>query len=139
MLRLNRTTEYALIALRYIQQKKSDDFTSAREIAVRFDLPFEILAKTLQKLKESGFIQASYGTKGGYVFKANLSQTTLFEFLNLMEGCTNVVCCITSERSPKDCNYMSRCNIQPAMGRLNDRFQAFLNQITLEELLEDRK
>ena len=56
MLKFNRTTEYGLIALRHLSQRQADDASSAREIADLYGLPFDILAKTLQRLKESGMI-----------------------------------------------------------------------------------
>ena len=56
MIKLNRTTEYGLMALRHMNRKSKDgtEFTSARELADVFGLPFEITAKTLQRMKNLG-------------------------------------------------------------------------------------
>src|SRR6185437_15556598 len=63
MIKLNRTTEYGLMALRHMNQKSKagPELTSAREVADVFGLPFEITAKTLQRMKEIGLIHSSQG------------------------------------------------------------------------------
>jgi Rrf2 family protein len=134
MVKLNRTTEYGLIALSYIRQKKQGEVTSAREISDKFALPFEILAKTLQKLKELGIISASYGTRGGYVLSRDLNRLNLGEFLDLMEGPVSVVACATHGEEKQGCEYSGQCNIKGMMSSLNNRVYEFLNRISLEEL-----
>src|SRR5689334_10334509 len=96
MFKLNRTTEYGLIALRHIGRKHGNDphgVTSAREIADSYGLPFEITAKTLQRLRDSGLIQSAQGAKGGYTLQRALEQVSLAEFLEMMEGPQSVVVC----------------------------------------------
>ena len=134
MLKLNRTTEYGLIALTYIRGKKPGELTSAREIADHFDLPFEILAKTLQRLKEQGVISSTYGTRGGYILSRDLSKLNLAEFLNIMEGPVSVVACQNPEHEEKDCGYRTGCNIKRMMSTLNSRFYEFLHRISVEEI-----
>ena len=68
MIRLNRTTEYGLMALRYISNKRRraggpESWASAREIADTYGLPFEITAKTLQRLKDLELIQSAQGAR----------------------------------------------------------------------------
>ncbi len=146
MLRLNRTTEYSLIALRHIRSKKTGELTSAREIADRFDLPFEILAKTLQKLKDQGIIAATFGTRGGYVLSTDLKSLNLSDFLAVLEGPTPLVACTSNSTddnhtatgpSTDGCAYSGACNIKKVMGLLNDKVQAFLKTISIDELTRD--
>lgn len=137
MLKLNRTTEYGLIALTYIRSKRDGELTSAREIAYHFDLPFEILAKTLQRLKEQGVISSTYGTRGGYVLSRDLSSLDLAEFLKMMEGPVSVVACQSKEDSKKKdacCGYRGSCNIHGMMSNLNGKLYDFLHQISVEEI-----
>lgn len=142
MLKLNRTTEYGLMAISYIRGKAQGEITSAREISDSFDIPFEILAKTLQKLKETGVITSTYGTRGGYVLNRDLTTLKLSEFLTLMEGPIAVVAC--AHRMPETiksdtvdqsgCEYMGSCNIHPMMSALNSKFYDFLSRISVDEL-----
>src|SRR3954447_14140677 len=98
MIKLNRTTEYGLMALRHMSRKRSE-VTSAREIADSYGLPFEITAKTLQRLKDTGLIQSAQGARGGYTLQRPLSEVSLAEFLHLMEGQQSVVACASTVAS----------------------------------------
>lgn len=141
MIRLNRTTEYGLMALRHMsrkQSKKPTEFTSAREIADSYGLPFEITAKTLQRLVQTGLIQAAYGAKGGYTLLCSLDKVSLAEFLQLMEGPQAIVACAEGETSHVNtCEYETRCELKQLMGRLNARIFQFLSGIPLAEFAED--
>jgi Rrf2 family protein len=136
MIKLNRTTEYGLMALRHMSRKKSE-VTSAREIADSYGLPFEITAKTLQRLRDSGLIQSAQGARGGYTLQRSLSEVSLAEFLRLMEGTQAVVACAGSATEESGCEYHGRCEIKHVMSGLNARVFSFLSGIRLAELAED--
>lgn len=135
MLKLNRTTEYGLMAISYIRSKNAGELTSAREIADHFSLPFEILAKTLQKLKDQGVIASTYGTRGGYVLARDLKALNLTDFLKMMEGPVSVVSCATHHvDTDVNCEYSGKCGIKPVMSTLHERVYDFLSRISVEEL-----
>ena len=140
MVKINRTTEYSLMAISYIRNKPQGEVSSAREISEHYGVPFEILAKTLQKLKEKGIIASTYGTRGGYILSKDLNTLNLGLFLKMMEGPVSVVSCCPEEKKENepqnhsDCEYHNRCNIKGVMFNLNGRISDFLNRITLEEL-----
>ena len=136
MIKLNRTTEYGLIALRHMSKKAVDaHLTSAREVADTYGLPFEITAKTLQRLKDSGLIQSAQGSRGGYQLIRTLDSVSLGEFIGLMEGPAGVVPCVVSTSSDAPpCEYNHRCGMKDVMGVLNTRVYNFLNSIPLSEL-----
>ena len=133
MIKLNRTTEYGLIALRHMS-RKPDAVISAREVADHYGFPFEITAKTLQRLRDSGLIQSAQGARGGYTLQRSLNEVTLADFLEIMEGPHSVVAC-TSPNS-QVCEYHSKCEVRGVMGDLNLRFQRFLSGISLAELTD---
>jgi len=160
MIRLNRTTEYGLIALRHMSRKASfvvsptlsrqvsgpvsagEPLTSAREISDHYGLPFEITAKTLLRLKDAGMIQSAQGARGGYTLTRSLEDVTLKEFLEMMEGPQAIVACAPEGESTKTpvpasscgCEYSGRCEIRGVMSDLNDRVSAFLGSIRLADL-----
>src|SRR4051812_34433600 len=113
MIKLNRTTEYGLMALRHMSRKSAAhprEVTSAREIADSYGLPFEITAKTLQRLKDTGLIQSAHGAKGGYTLQRSLNEVSLAEFLELMEGPQSVVFCAGgTDHNATGCEYGGRC------------------------------
>jgi Rrf2 family protein len=142
MIRMNRTTEYALLALKYMSGRATGtgvvQMTSAREIAERYGLPFEITAKTLQRLKDLGFIESAHGSRGGYLVKRALEEVTLTEFLSSMEGTQAVVACVSAnadEPGTPRCEYLERCEIQSFMGEVNGKVLSVLSGIRLSELV----
>ncbi len=146
MVKLNRTTEYGLIGLRYMFAKQSQgdvSVTSARELADRYDLPFEITAKTLQRMKDSGLIQSAQGARGGYTLARCPSKMNLAEFLELMEGPQSIVGCMSPAlkvvepaKAPCLCEYQSKCDVKAVVGDLNERLKTFLASIQLTDLAE---
>jgi len=142
MIKLNRTTEYGLMALRHMSRKRAHDpreVTSAREIADTYKLPFEITAKTLQRLKDTGLIQSAQGARGGYLLQKQLGDVSLAQFLEMMEGPQSVVACGTSvqaEAGSTPCSYHSSCEIKHLMSNLNDKVFNFLSGINLAEISE---
>lgn len=135
MIKLNRTTEYGLMALRHISRQGQAKRASAREIADLFGLPFEITAKTLQRLKDAGLIQSVQGAHGGYSLERPLEEITLGQFLQLMEGPQFLVNCVSEEPASASCEYHGRCEIKSMMGQLNHKFLSFLSGIRLAELI----
>ena len=149
MIKLNRVTEYALISLRHMGRKHAADsraVTSAREISDQYGLPFEITAKTLQRLRDTGLIVSAQGARGGYLLQSDLARVTLAQFLDLMEGAQGVVACAPAEESSAPsaasepachCEYHNSCEIRSMMGGLNRRVRDFLESIMLSELTGD--
>jgi Rrf2 family protein len=137
MVKLNRTTEYALISIRHMAMKleKNDpSMTSAREISDRYQLPFEITAKTLQRMRDTGIIQSEQGARGGYTLKKKPEDLSLAEFLELMEGPQSVVGCTNPIATANcACEYQIHCDMQDMMKGLNDRVRSFLSGIRLSE------
>jgi Rrf2 family protein len=141
MFKLNRTTEYSLMALRHMSRKHAKDpleVTSAREISDFYGLPFEITAKTLLRLKDSGLLQAAHGAKGGYTLHRSLGDISLAEFLDLMEGQQSLVACSgESDHQVSECEYEGRCEIKSLMGKLNQKVIGFLSGIPLADLIRE--
>lgn len=150
MIKLNRVTEYALISLRHMGRKHAAEaraVTSAREISDQYGLPFEITAKTLQRLRDTGIIVSAQGARGGYLLQSDLGKVSLAQFLDLMEGAQGIVACAPSEEklasadapraSECECEYGSSCEIRSMMGGLNRKVREFLESIMLSELTGD--
>lgn len=132
------------MALRHMNRKNKDgtEFTSAREVSDVFGLPFEITAKTLQRMKDLGLIQSTQGARGGYVLQRPLEQITLAEFLEMMEGPQSVVACASHtpvevpESNACGCEYHGKCEIKGLMSSLNTKVKTFLGGIRLTDLSE---
>jgi Rrf2 family protein len=133
MIRINKVSEYGVLALGYIgSQTKAQ---SAREVADSLRIPYEITAKTLQRLKEAGFIQSTMGTHGGYRLGIPLSQISFVQVVDALEGPVALVECADHSGSAKECSRTGTCGVQTGMQKINDRIRQVLEAVKLDEFV----
>ena len=129
MLNITKTVEYALIALRHINNADGKVHTS-KEIALLYNIPTELLAKTLQKLCKKGYLNAIQGPNGGYLLNKNLSNINLIDFIESIEGPIGLAKCSVDS----DCNLLEMCNIKKPIHKINESIRETLSKISLYEL-----
>src|SRR5437773_4665727 len=91
MLKFSKKADYALIALQHIASRHYGAITrsrivNTREVAEEHNIPVELLAKVLQTLAKSGFIESHNGPKGGYLLAREASTITIAQVLEAIEG-----------------------------------------------------
>ncbi len=132
MLKITRKVEYALIALRHMQLKQSEELTSTKEIATRYGVPQQLLAKTLQHMARDGIIQAVQGSAGGYRIATNLDQISMKDFFERLEGPLGMMDCYFDS----DCIQMGACNIRIPIQRINDNMRNLFSQMSVQEVTQ---
>ncbi len=132
MLKITRKVEYALIALRHMQLKQSEELTSTKEIATRYGVPQQLLAKTLQHMARDGIIQAVQGSAGGYRIAINLDQISMKDFFERLEGPLGMMDCYFDS----DCIQMGACNIRVPIQRINDNMRNLFSQMSVQEVTQ---
>ena len=139
MLKINKKVEYALMALKFMADKQSQSLesehalTSAREICAEFNIPFDTTAKVMQQMNNQDILKSTKGIKGGYSLNKNLDEITYMELVRLIEGKKEIgrVCSGTKGT----CELFSKCNITTPVEQLNRKLNAFLETLSLSELL----
>lgn len=132
MLKITRKVEYALIALRHMQLKQSEELTSTKEIATRYGVPQQLLAKTLQHMARDGIIEAVQGSAGGYRIAINLDQISMKDFFERLEGPLGMMDCYFDS----DCIQMGACNIRVPIQRINDNMRNLFSQMSVQEVTQ---
>lgn len=132
MLKITRKVEYALIALRHLQSKDTDDLTSAKEIAIHYSIPKQLLAKILQQMSKDNIIEAVQGPAGGYRILANLDKISLKDFFEKLEGPLGMMDCFFES----DCIQINACNIRVPIQRINDNMRNMFSEMTLLEVTQ---
>ena len=132
MLKITRKVEYALIALRHMQLKQSDELTSTKEIATRYGVPQQLLAKTLQHMARDGIIEAVQGPTGGYRVATNLDQISMKDFFEKLEGPLGIMDCYFDS----DCIQIGACNIRIPIQRINDNMRNLFSQMSVQEVTQ---
>ena len=85
MLKITRKVEYALIALRHLQQMERGQLSSAKSMALEYGIPQELLAKILQKLSKEKIISSVKGPTGGYKISKDPSTVNMTKFFEILE------------------------------------------------------
>ncbi len=139
MFQISKKTEYGLIAMRHMASQAEGTYSSAREIADRYHLSFDLVSKIMQKLKREGYVQSHQGILGGYSLAANLDQITLADFLAALDGPVGMIECsqgADSDTGPT-CIQFNECTIIGPMRRLNTRVLDVLNATKLSDIIVD--
>lgn len=132
MNKMNKKMEYALMALRLISHKPAGDLTTAKEISEQIHIPFEVTARVLQALSSRGLLKAEYGVGGGYSLARSLSEVSIHDLSEMLEGHTIITKCLGHD---EPCEISKTCNITTPINNLNKKVQSFYKSLTLHEVL----
>ncbi|MBI5404179.1 MAG: Rrf2 family transcriptional regulator [Ignavibacteriae bacterium] len=127
MVKFSKKIEYSLIALRYIAGAK-DEVITAKEISNKYNIPHELLAKILQKLKKENILSSNQGVNGGYKLSKPLNEISLSELIDKIEGKTAIVECLHTD-NVSECFISDSCSIKDPINKM---------QIELENLLKTK-
>ena len=134
MLRLSKKTDYALIALKDLASSPPGTSSSAREIAARYDIPVEFMAKVLQRLAKHELLASHQGTRGGYLLGRPAAQISVADVIQAIEGPVMVTACSDVNET---CDQYSKCNVRDPLWRLKDRIVQALTSFTIDELAKE--
>ncbi len=132
MNKMSKKMEYALMALRIICEKPDGVLTSAKEVSDRMHIPFEVTARVLQALSSRGLLKAEYGVAGGYSLARPLSEISIHDLNEMLEGHVVLTKCLGQD---EPCEISGTCNITSPISNLNSKVQDFYKSISLQEVL----
>ncbi len=130
--RMNRSLEYAIMALSYMSLKK-DKWISVKEMVRELHCSFDPFSKVMQKLSDCCLIQSKKGIGGGYSFSGNLDEISLYQLMSIVLPSTEIADCLSG-----DCNLLNFCNIRTPIANLNDQLIHFYKGISIQKLLQDK-
>jgi FeS assembly SUF system regulator len=135
MLKLSRKADYGLISLKHIAMKSSS--ASAREIAEAYGIPLPLLAKVLQKLARTGFLQSENGANGGYRLRRRAKDITALEVIRTIDGPVFLTSCSTGSHG--SCGVSDRCNVREPLRKVHDGIQSLLANLTIADMCEEEE
>ena len=130
MLKITRKVEYALIALRHLQQNEQGKLCSAKTMSLEYGIPQELLAKILQKLSKENIIVSVKGPKGGYRISSDTSSINMTKFFEIMEGPMGIVDCYFDS----NCEQLNGCTIREPINRINNSIRTMFDKMTLADI-----
>ena len=134
MLKLSKKTEYALMAVKYIALKPENSCVTAKEISSGYDIPYELLAKILQKLTKKNIIVSYQGIKGGYSLIKNTDEITLSDVISAVEK-IQITNCMKKNGSIKDCSRFDCCQIRNPLTKVQQEVEKVFNATTISQIL----
>ena len=130
MFKITRKVEYALIALRHLQQGDHGKLCSSKSMSTEYGIPQELLAKILQKLAREGIVISVKGPKGGYKISKDPNSVNMTKFFEIMEGPMGIMDCYFDS----NCEQLHGCNIREPINRINDSIRSMFNNMTLADI-----
>ena len=130
MLKITRKVEYALIALRHLQQNKQGKLSSAKALSLEYGIPKELLAKILQRLSKEKIINSVKGPRGGYKISKDPSTINMTKFFEIMEGPMGIVDCYFDS----NCEQLNGCTIREPLNRINQSIRTMFDKMTLADI-----
>jgi Rrf2 family protein len=135
MLSLSKQSDYALIALSYLSRAEAGRAVNTREIAGKYDIPVELLAKILQRLTKAELLASTPGPTGGYRLARPAETISVGAIVRIVDGYPALVPCLRTDHN--DCEQSDRCTIQKPLARLNQRIFQMLERVSLAEISAD--
>lgn len=128
MLKLNKKTEYGLMAILHMDASANAGLVTAKEISERYNIPGELLGKVLQKLARKEVIESVHGARGGYRLARVLEDLTLGDVLEALEGPVQLARC---QDDANACDQYCSCNIREPVIRIQAQLEKFMHNIKL--------
>jgi Rrf2 family protein len=128
-MRLQKATRFALYAVLELAREPGRQL-SAGEIADKYNISLNHLAKVLRILGRAGLVEAVRGVGGGYHFVGNAKRTTLLDVIQLFE---NIDPISAGEREPGD-DTDAGLGLRTVLEEVEDTARATFRSITLETM-----
>ena len=135
MLSLSKKTDYALLALSYLTETGSGRAANTREIAEKYDIPVELLAKVLQRLARAGLVTSTAGPTGGYRLAKTPESISVGAVIQIVDGTPAIAQCFRADGH--GCEQLDKCTIRTPLERINARIVQMLDLISLAEIARD--
>jgi Rrf2 family protein len=135
MLKLSKKTEYAFMAARHLALNNSGKYSTAKEIAANYQIPYQLVAKVLQKFVKDSLAISFQGVSGGYRLNKNPDEISLIDIIRSVEANYQLTECMQETEPENNCSHLDCCKIRnPLVGiqlKIDDLFQ----QTTLKQIL----
>lgn len=134
MLKLSKKTEYGLIAIRHIAAAERGRVITAKEIADRYGIPYELLAKVMQKLAKRGLIVSHQGVYGGYTLAVGAGDLPISAIISAIEDQLPAIAQCIAE-SPDSCSIYDNCTIKNPLGKIQLNIEQVFKTMKLSEIV----
>jgi FeS assembly SUF system regulator len=134
MLRISKLADYACLIMRIFVEENltiSNATPNATNIAQSIKIGLPTVRKILQLLSRAGILNASRGTSGGYQLARPVSEISLLEIVEAVDGKLGLTdCCISN-----NCLIISQCQSKQGWKQINDIVAQALREKSLADFV----
>jgi Rrf2 family protein len=134
MFHLSKKVEYGLIALRHMAMHPMGQVFTAKELAREYDVPYELLAKVLQKLARSGVVISTQGVRGGYSLGRDPKAMTVASIIQIIEEEKPMIAECYVE-GPESCSIFDNCTIRKPLGKVQRDLNILFDKMTIHQII----
>ena len=128
---------YALRVMLDLAQHRQEGFISLKTIADRQGYSMKYLEMIVSSLKKADLVESTRGKDGGYKLSRDPAEYTVGDILRCIEDNLAPVACIKA--GSVSCEHAGECMTIPMWKELDDITNAYLDNVTLDDLLSGAK
>ncbi len=136
-MKITAQEEYGLRCLLQLARIPHNQLVSVKEIASKEGLSHAYAEKLLRVLSQAGLVHSVRGLKGGYALNrpaASISMGEVIRALGTMQTTHHI--CQSFTGNERICVHFDDCGLRSVWSGLTTYIQTFLDQTTLESLLQ---
>jgi FeS assembly SUF system regulator len=133
MIRLGKLTDYGLLLMSQIARSPQTELHTARDLAVKCQLPLPTVSKLLKALLQSGLLVSHRGIRGGYSLVREPRLISITEIISALEGPFALTECSMDVRGL--CDLEPSCPIKDNQRLINQVVRGALAKVMLSDLV----
>lgn len=130
---LRRNTDYAIRAMINLGRNRHQGPVTAKVLATGEGISYQLACKLMQKLHNARLVSSCRGPAGGYELSKDISTINLLEIIETIQGPLALNRCLNNEQ---DCERKTACPVIDKLNKLQETIEAFLSEITLDDLVK---
>ena len=121
--------------MRHMALYSNGHMVTTKEIAELYQIPYELLAKVMQRLAKQKFITSYQGVHGGYSMSRQPGDVRIGALINAIEGKSSVSIIQCEAESPENCSIHSTCTIKNPLVKLQGSINKMFEEMTILEMV----
>ena len=135
MLKVTRLADYAVSIISSFSDNENE-ILSSQDIVYKTKLQQATVNKLLSRLVKEGFLVPFRGANGGYKLKKDLSNISIKELVEAIEGPVSLTDCLN--KNANDCNLFSVCNTKNTWSMVNNAIKDTLESIKIKDIKNNK-
>lgn len=126
---------YALRVMIDLAENSGDNFVSLKDVADRQQISMKYLEMIVSILNRGKLVKSQRGKSGGYRLVKEPTEYTIGSIIKLAEGSLAPVSCLEEGGS---CERMDNCITFPLWKKLDEVIDDYLENVTLQDLIDGK-